>query len=295
MTVITFFRFIGFLIVYLFMITPRLMHRPKRKAFNEKKFFAHRGLFNNDTDAPENSRKAFKKAIEKGFGIELDVQLTKDLVPVVFHDFSLDRVCGVHGYVHDYTYDELQKYHLMKSDETIPTFREVLELIDGKVPLIIELKMHFLEFDCCRFTAASLDGYKGDYVIESFNPLALCWYRNVHPEVVRGQLSENFFHDSIVPTLAKPFCYLLSLLLSNFATKPDFIAYDHHAKKNISFRLCRSLFKPATAAWTIRSTEDVAKAKDSFDVFIFENFIPESAESVDNILPYEKEAEPESA
>lgn len=279
MIFVTFFKFIGAIIVYLFMITPRLFHRPVRKAFNEKKFFAHRGLFDNMTDAPENSRKAFEKAVEKGFGIELDVQLTKDNVPVVFHDFTLKRVCGVEGHVHDFTYDELQKYHLMNSDETIPTFPEVLEIIDGRVPMIVELKMHFLEFDCCRRAAESLDGYKGDYVIESFNPLALCWYRNVHPEVVRGQLSENFFKDKSVPKPARPFCYLLSLLLSNFATKPDFIAYNHHCKSNISFKLCRSLFKPVTAAWTIRSQEDIEKASDSFDVFIFENFVPEISDA----------------
>ena len=263
------------ILIYLFMITPRVKDRPPRAAFEERQYFAHRGLYDNAAGIPENSLPAFQRAIDAGFGIELDVQLTADDVPVVFHDFTLKRMCGAAGSAKDYSYEELKAFRLLDTDETIPTFEEVLQLVAGRAPLIVEMKMRFLEFDVCRRAQALLTDYEGAYCVESFNPLALCWYRNVHPSVVRGQLSENFFRDKTVKPVLRPFVYLLSLLLSNFATKPDFIAYSQDACRNISFFLNRKLFHSVPVAWTIRSKEQLAKARKRYDVFIFENFVPE--------------------
>ena len=117
------------IIVYIKMIDPG--KKRKHPVLNVK-YYAHRGL-HGEEGIPENSMAAFRKAVDAGYGIELDVQVTKDKIPVVFHDFTLQRVCGQEGKVCDYTYEELQKFHLCRSVETIPLFEDVLKLVDGNV------------------------------------------------------------------------------------------------------------------------------------------------------------------
>ena len=97
------------LLLYLFLVAPRMIQRADRTAMMEHRFYAHRGLFDNESEAPENSLAAFQKAVDAGYGMELDVQLTKDDRLVVFHDATLKRMCGVDGNVWDYTLEELQK------------------------------------------------------------------------------------------------------------------------------------------------------------------------------------------
>ena len=120
---------------YLFLVSPRLFGKPDRSQLKGV-LYAHRGLFDNETDAPENSLRAVEKAVENGYGIEFDVQLSKDEVPVVFHDFTLKRMCGVEGKVCDYTVEELQTMTLKDSEQTIPTLEQVLAAVGGKVPLV---------------------------------------------------------------------------------------------------------------------------------------------------------------
>ena len=210
-------------ILYLLMIMPRLTNRRERKKFLSV-YYAHRGLHDNETPAPENSMAAFRKAVDAGYGIELDVQVTKDKIPVVFHDFTLQRVCGQEGKVCDYTYEELQKFHLCRSVETIPLFEDVLKLVDGKVPLIEELKVDLTDLTVCEMGEALLRIYQGLYCMESFNPLAEFWYRRHHMEVVRGQLAEAFLRTG---EFKGPLYFILQNLLLNFLTKPDFVAYNH--------------------------------------------------------------------
>ena len=124
------------IVLYFLAIKPRLS-RQKQWAPFKGVYYAHRGLHDNESEAPENSLPAFKKAVKAGYGIELDVQLTKDRVPVVFHDFTLERACGKPGKVYEYTYEELQQFPLFQSNERIPKFEEVLKVVDGKVPLIV--------------------------------------------------------------------------------------------------------------------------------------------------------------
>ena len=114
-------------LLYLFMIMPRILGRPKRKPYLGV-YYAHRGLHDNRTSAPENSMPAFRKAVEAGYGIELDVQLTKDGIPVIFHDFTLERICGVSGKPGDYTFEELQEMKLLQTEEKIPSLQEFLEM-----------------------------------------------------------------------------------------------------------------------------------------------------------------------
>ena len=237
--------------LYLWALMPRMTGKPDPAPFRTR-LFAHRGLYDNRSDAPENSMAAFRKAVEAGYGIELDVQLTGDGVPVIFHDFTLQRVCNAPGLVKDYTYAELRKFRLFDSGEKIPALKDFLRMVDGRVPLIVEYKSEDTDMSVCRRIAPLLKAYKGTYCIESFNPLVLFWYRKHHPEVMRGQLSDGFIHDKKYQTLTKlPTVFPLQFLLANFLSKPDFIAYNCLYEGNLSRRLCRNLFKAKAAAWTV--------------------------------------------
>lgn len=278
-------------ILYLLMIMPRLSGKSKREPYT-RVLYAHRGLHDNDSDAPENSLAAFKKAIDGGFGIECDVQLTKDGVPVIFHDFTLGRVLrypdgnipgnavnnsdgsfGVAGKVIDYTYEELQQFHILNSEEKIPKFEEFLKLVDGRVPLVIELKIECFDLSVCPLVDSMLREYKGVYCIESFNPLGLFWYRRHHNEVFRGQLSDAFHKDK-PDEFRGPLYFILTNLLLNFLTKPDFIAFNHRYYKCLSRTLCRNLYKNTAASWTIKSQEELDRARNHFDIYIFDSFVP---------------------
>lgn len=256
--------------LYLFAICPRIAGRPDITPLLGR-HYAHRGLHDNESDAPENSMPAFRKAVEAGYGIELDVQLTRDRVPVVFHDETLDRVCGVSGKVRDYTFEELQGFALCRSQERIPRFADVLALVDGRVPLIVEIKIHEKASVVCEKADELLRAYNGPYCIESFHPFALLWYKKNRPGVIRGQLSSNFN----TPDKREPFDQaLVHNLLLNCLGRPDFIAYDHRHKRAFSRVLCQKLFRPLAVAWTIRSPQELEACKDDFTLFIFEHFCP---------------------
>ena len=216
--------------------------------------------------------------MEEGYGIEFDIQVTKDGVPVVFHDFTLHRMCGQKGRVCDYTLEELRKFRLLDCGEPIPTFKEALRAVDGKVPLIIEMKVEYFDLRICRAADQLLRDYKGVYCIESFNPLVLLWYRKNRPDVMRGQLSDGFIFQKEFRTPVKIAPgFFIQFLVTNCVTRPDFIAYNHKYQGNLSRSLVRRLFKGKAAAWTVRSEDELQRAKPHFDVFIFDSFIPAAA------------------
>ncbi|MCM1124605.1 MAG: glycerophosphodiester phosphodiesterase [Eubacterium sp.] len=256
--------------LYLLAIMPRMVHRPDTSLF-QGKYFAHRGLHDNAGDAPENSMAAFCKAVEAGYGMELDVHVSKDGVPVVFHDFKLRRICRADGEVEDYTYEELQKFHLCDSKEKIPKLADVLAMVQGRVPLIIEIKSEKADVSKCAVIDGLLRDYKGAYCIESFNPLVLVWFRLHHNSVVRGQLASNFLIDG---GYRNALYFFMTHLMLNFMTKPDFIAYNHKFKEEPGRRICRRLYKNPAAAWTVKSREELDRMREEFDVFIFEGFLP---------------------
>ena len=279
-------------VLYLLMIMPRMTGRPDREP-HISVLYAHRGLHDNSSDAPENSMAAFKKAVEAGYGIECDVQLTRDGIPVIFHDFTLKRVAryaegqaigdgplnedgtiSVPGKISNYTYEQLQQFHLLGSDEKIPKFEDFLKLVDGRVPLIVELKIELKDLSVCPAVDKLLSEYKGVYCIESFNPLGVLWYRKNRPDVMRGQLSDEFHKED--PKEFNTVLYFgLTHLFFNFLTRPDFIAFNRKYPKSFSLWLNRHLYKCLTAAWTIKSQEQLDKATEDFDIYIFDSFIPE--------------------
>ena len=256
-------------IIYIFMIAPRMIGRVDRTPFYNV-HYAHRGLFDNDSEAPENSLAAFKKAVDAKYGIELDVQLSKDDKLVVFHDATLKRMCGVEGNVWDYTLEELKQMKLLGSDQTIPTFEEFLAVVDGKVPFILEYKLDRAQTRVCELANEVLKNYKGVYCIESFHPFALMWYRKNRPDVMRGQLCEEFFRNERYK--GKVLYMILPYLLTNVLTRPDFVAYNHEHAHNISRRICRKM-GALSVTYTIKSVEEYKAAKDKFDLFIFDSCI----------------------
>jgi len=259
-------------ILYLIAIMPKLTHRPDLTPWSCR-YYAHRGLHQSHRNSPENSMKAFRLAVEHHYGIELDVQLSKDKIPVVFHDYSLKRVCGIDKKVCELTLRELQQLNLYQSKEQIPTFQSVLNLINGQVPLIVEFKVSSTDTSVCSIAATMLDQYNGLYCIESFNPLVLIWYRKKRPSIMRGQLSSNLIKDKEIGNTSLHF--ILQHLLLNFLTKPDFISFNYTHRNMLSFVLCRHLYKIPTFAWTIRSQEGLDESKKSFDYFIFDHFTPQ--------------------
>ena len=234
--------------------------------------YAHRGLYDNEHGIPENSIAAFRRAVDKGYGIELDVHLTADNQLVVFHDDTLTRMCGMNKKISSFLYSDLMQLRLLGTEEGIPLFKDVLELIDGKVPLIIELKVDGSNQNLlCPLVWQLLSRYKGDYCIESFHPFVLQWFKRHEPQVVRGQLSCNFFKEN-------PHCdivlFLMSNLMTNFFTHPDFIAYKYLDLDNPAVIYNRKLFHIMTVVWTIPGKPTYNRFKNKVDAMIFEGFEP---------------------
>ena len=231
--------------------------------------YAHRGL--HDDAKAENSISAIKAAVERGYGIEFDVRLASDGTLVVFHDDTLDRVCGREGKVRDFTAAELATFKLCGTDDGVPTFDEVLAAVDGRVPLLIEIKEDAGDSAVSKATAERLQSYKGPYIVESFNPLSVKNASSILPDVACGFLSRHFTKEE---ETKKPLYFALENLLLNRLCNPSFIAYKHEDHYMPMLRFSR-LLGARTIAWTIRSqAEEDAAFANGFDAVIFENYIP---------------------
>lgn len=257
-------------------IIPLLMlwsvkgQRRQEIACLQSTLYAHRGLHGGGI--PENSRAAFRAAVENGFGAELDVHLLADGGLAVIHDRSLKRTAGVDVDVTSLTTASLPHYALEQTEETIPTLQEVLSLFDGKAPLIIELKAD--KGNCaalCEAVSRCLEGYTGDFCLESFDPRCVWWLRRHRPEWIRGQLSQNYFKSKDVPPVLRP---ILTSLFTNAFTRPDFVAYRYEHRHTAAYAVCRHVWKIPVAAWTLRSEEELSQALKDGAMPIFEGFVP---------------------
>ena len=231
--------------------------------------YAHRGLWNDEL--PENSMPAFRNAVENGFGIELDVHLTADRQLVVFHDNTLTRMCGTDGRVEDMTLEELRRCRLNGTEETIPTFAEVLAVVDGRVPLIVELKHGKHNDELCRLANEALVryGHTGMWCIESFHPVCVAWFRKHAPAVIRGQLAYGLRTNKT----RKPLDFIVSSLLLNVLSRPDFVAYRASDEPSLPMRWMRAC-RPSFAAWTVRSQSQMDALRSTYHMQIFEGFVP---------------------
>ncbi len=233
--------------------------------------YAHRGL--HDANCPENSMAAFRMARDHGFGVELDVHLLADGNLAVIHDAQLERMTGKSGKIEELTTEQLRSYNLGGTAETIPEFSQVLDLYNGRAPLIVELKVSGNNYaQLCRKACEMLDGYKGMYCLESFDPRCIWWLKKNRPDVIRGQLTENYFkRKNKLPFILK---LCLTHQMFNFLTKPDFVAYRCDDHVTFSYWLVRKLWKAQGVAWTLGNREDYDGVVKAGLIPIFENFIP---------------------
>ena len=232
-------------------------------------YIAHRGLFNNDMGTPENSIPAFKLAAENGFGIETDVQMSKDGVLVVFHDDTLKRMTGIDGKLADFTFQELRKLRLLNTDCQIPTFHEFLEAAAG-VNLVVEIKTHPNVGDVEQKVYDALQSYKGNYCIESFDPFVVRWFKVHAPEVIRGQLSCSFKDAEFLSRFKRR--VLANLVLCKW-NGSQFIAYDATTIRNVK-AVRRFGKKIPIICWTIKSQQQHDDLHDCYDNMIFDSFVP---------------------
>jgi len=257
--------------LYFFALYPGRKRKGIFSAF-EKKYVAHRGLFDNG-EIPENSMKAFQAAINEGFPIELDVQLTADKRLVVFHDETLERMCSSDKKISECTYSELCSYRLLKTDERIPLFSDVLKFVRGRVPLLLEIKHYSDPAGTASSLSDHMKEYRGEYAIQSFHPKAVAWYRKNEPHVARGLLATKYKKKNA--KLKIPWHLFCSTLLLNFYTRPDFISFNRKYADTYPFRIVNRFYKVKCAAWTVRSKKELAKAKKVFTTYIFDSFLPE--------------------
>ena len=260
--------FLLLFIAYLFLLKTG---KAKELSEYDGALFAHRGLHNGER--AENSMSAFLAAVEAGYGIELDIRLSRDGKLVVFHDDTLLRVCGIDKRVDELSAEELSKLSLSGTADGIPLFSEVLCAVGGRVPLLVEIKEDRGDSRVSSAAAEMLAEYKGKFIVESFNPISLKNFKRSLPSATIGVLSQSYLKDK---NYRKFIYYLLGLMATNIICRPAFIAFNREHPKNIGLRLARFFFCTKTFAWTIRSDEEGRAAiKQGFRGLIFENYLPE--------------------
>ncbi|MBE6729288.1 MAG: glycerophosphodiester phosphodiesterase [Ruminococcaceae bacterium] len=253
------------LAVLLFLIFPSIKKHPDLNLIKGR-CIAHRGLHNNEKGIPENSLSAFKAAVEMGYAIENDIHLTKDGAVVVFHDDDLRRACGIDKKICKITLSELKKLRIFGTDEVIPTLEECLNVINSQVPLLIEFKVDKNSKELCTAADKILENYKGEYLIQSFYPQVLFWYRKHRNDVCRGQLASAFKGDALHKQIA-------GCLLFNFISRPHFVSYEHTFKNRFFFKIS-VLLGAFPVGWTFKKQREIIESHNTFKSFIFEDFIP---------------------
>ena len=242
------------------------MKQQERTAFiDHYRQVAHRGLHDRELGIPENSLPAFARAVEQGKAIELDLHATADNRLVVLHDFQLKRMTGVPGIVEEWTLEDLSKLRLQGTDAQIPTLDEVLELVNGKVPLLLEIKSERLG-EVGRLEPVlmkRLASYQGEFILDAFNPEVLVWLHRHAPQYIRGQLG-NLDDEN------RQFKFYSRHLMFNPLSRPDFIAFDIQ-KIDYKLRLACKKHGLPLLGWTIRTEAELKKADRLCDGVIYEH------------------------
>ena len=233
--------------------------------------YAHRGL--HSTGKPENSMAAFRAALEGGYGVELDVHLLKDGTLAVMHDSLLKRTTGAEGRLEDLTAAQLSDYRLDSTDETIPSFEQVLQLFAGKAPIIVELKVVGNNYAAlAEATCNMLDRYPGMYCLESFDPRCVRWLLKHRPDMIRGQLNQHYGKGEA------PYPWILRFAMThqvlNFLIRPDFVAYRYADRRNLGNFLVRKVWGVQGFSWTLKTKEEYDTAVAEGWLPIFEDFVP---------------------
>lgn len=233
---------------------------------------AHRGLYTEDQSVPENSIASFVAARDAGYGVELDVHLTKDEKIVVFHDYNLKRTCGVDKELIDMTYEEVTEYRLFGTEQKIPLLTEVLEIL-GDTPTIVEFKPSgSYNTLLCERTYEILREHGKVWCMESFDPRICSWFRKNAPGVLRGLLNcppRDYKYEGMSWWAS----FILGNMLLNSIARPHFVAYKAKKKCTRISKLC-FIMKPMKAVWTIDPEHDIPKLEEENDILIFEHYTP---------------------
>lgn len=231
--------------------------------FKKGRIISHRGIHDN-IKIFENTKEAIKLAKDKNYIIEIDIHLTKDNQIIVFHDYNTKRITKKDMIIEESNYNDLNKQNIIH----IPLLKEILKLINGKVPLLIEIKQENKVGKLEQNLMNILKDYKGEYAIQSFNPKVLYWFKRNYPNIKRGQLSCKYQNKKI-PKIEK---YILSNMLFNFITKPNFISYKYN---ELSIKKIRKYQNKniTVLAWTITNKQDYNKYIKLYDNLICEKII----------------------
>ena len=251
--------------VYFFvLVRPTKKTQPSEVLLRD---YAHRGL-HNGKDAPENSLAAFEAACQKGYGIELDVQLSRDGKVMVFHDYTLVRMTGCDKKLAELDAEELTALTLGESDQKIPTFAEVLSLVNGRVPLLVELKGENFDTSLCAKVAEMLRDYQGPYCVESFNPLLIGNMKKEMPEVFCGLLYTNVCREKKKNSLLN---IALTAMALNVVARPDFIAFNKEDRESFPVKVTTKFYQAPKFVWTVNKQEELDTAHKNGEHPIFEN------------------------
>jgi len=210
------------------------------------KLIAHRGVFNN-IDIPENSIKAFKEAVKLNYAVEFDVHLTKDNILVVFHDDNLERMTGLNKNIQDCTYEEIKVLRLLNTDQSIPTLDEILEVVEDKVFMDIEIKNTKRIKDTCSLLINKLSNYN-NYSLKSFNPNIVRYIKNNYPNIKVGFLISNKYNAKILN-------YILPTKKMIKYSKCDFISISKKLLKKKKFKKLSKIY--STQVWTIKDKSEM--------------------------------------
>lgn len=233
--------------------------------FLKNRIIAHRGYHDISKNIPENSIASYKRAIEYGYAIEIDLHLLKDGNIVSMHDDYLERMTGNSKKIVDCTYDEIKDLKLLETEEHIPLLKEILDLVNGRVPLLIEYKYDNKVGLLEEKSMELLKNYKGEYAIQSFNPKSVKWFKDNYKDIPRGQLASSFANEKM--------CFIKKLILKNVLlfsyNKPDFVSY---AIKDLPNSRIEKLRKKGICifGWTIRDKEAFDFAKKYCDSSVCE-------------------------
>ena len=263
-----------FVLAVLYVLSMMAKRRPKSGFYGKLGDFhyAHRGLHAIASGIPENSMRAFRLAANNGYAAELDVHMSHDGRLVVMHDESLKRTTGANADISSVTTQVLGQLTLEGTKEKVPFLEDVLPLFDGKNPLLIELKPEKGNHEeLTRKVTNLLKQHPNlDYMIESFDPRVLRWLKKHRPDIIRGQLSCNFFKDDKDLNWFQRFA--LTNLMFNFLTRPDFIAYKIEDRGCLAPGLCKKIWNPQMFYWVVRSQEEANEIAEQNGMIIFEGF-----------------------
>jgi hypothetical protein len=254
-------------------VKPRIFNKPDLSELRRYDY-AHRGFTGNDPAVPENSKTAFQNAIDHGYGITMDVRLTRDGIPVIFADTRLERLTGASGSVENTTLADIRGLKLSGTDEEVLTLDEALKLVNGQVPVILDLQVEDDNVDSlCDEVCEAVDEYEGVFAIESMDARVLRWYKKQRNEYVRGQKTD-YTYRSGSSFMSRLIDFLTSSLLINFLSEPDFISTPIDQKCNPSLFLCKLVYRVPRVSTMVRSLDDYETAKTDGASVVFDYIEP---------------------